>query len=72
MKNIINQATSMCKYIPLHVGTPLLSLSLCHDEPDEMSACPWQAPGVIHHGIICGIEQRERYFRDTNDRNDMP
>ncbi|MCD6266588.1 MAG: hypothetical protein J7K02_11610 [Deltaproteobacteria bacterium] len=28
------------------------------------------APGVIHHVIIRGIERRE-IFRDNKDRNDM-
>jgi len=35
-----------------------------------MLVCLWQAPGVLHHVIIRGIERRE-IFKDNKDRDNL-
>ena len=43
---------------------------VCHDQPDLMLVCLWQAPGVLHHIMIRGIERRT-IFRDNKDRENF-
>jgi len=35
-----------------------------------MLVCLWQAPGVLHHVIIRGIERR-KIFKDNKDRDNL-
>jgi len=40
------------------------------NNPEMTLVCLWQAPGVLHHIIIRGIERRN-IIRNNNDREDL-